>query len=108
MLKLDGLHKHSGKRKSKYAKPRQIIGEYYINFDTQHAKNSCVYYIIRPNFILNQVVNVEKVQKKEKSFQFVIIFHLLQQGRPLIDYECMQGFFRFLKLSKLPKCIGLF
>jgi len=53
MLKLDGLHKHDGKRKCKCAKHGQIVGEYYINFDTQHAKNSRIYYTTRPNFVLD-------------------------------------------------------
>lgn len=60
--KLDGVHKHSGKRKCKRAKPRQIIGEYYNSFDTQHAKNSQVYFTTRLIFVLNQVVNAKKVQ----------------------------------------------
>jgi len=72
MLKLDGLHKHNSQKKSKYAKLGQIVGEYYINFDTQHAKNSLVYCTIRPNFILNQVVNVERAQKRRLASNLLL------------------------------------
>jgi hypothetical protein len=56
VLKLDGLHKHSGRRKCKCAKLGQIVNEYYTNFNTQHVKNSHVYYITWPNYVLNQMV----------------------------------------------------
>jgi hypothetical protein len=63
VLKLDGLHKHSGRRKCKCVKPRQIIGEHYTNFNTQYAKNSRVYCIIGSNLVLDQMVNVERIKK---------------------------------------------
>jgi hypothetical protein len=63
VLKLDGLHKHSGRRKCKCAKLGQIVGEYYTNFNTQHTKNSRVYCTTRPNSVLDQKVKVERVKK---------------------------------------------
>ncbi len=36
--KLDGLHKHVGKKKYKLPKPIYKVGELYINVDNQHAK----------------------------------------------------------------------
>ncbi len=50
VLKLDGLHKHNGKRKCKCAKLGQIVGEYYTSFDTQLAKNFGIHYIIGLDF----------------------------------------------------------
>ncbi len=60
--KLDGVHKHNGKKKCKRVKPRQIIGEYYNSFDTQHAKNSHIYFTTRLVYVLDQVVNAKKAQ----------------------------------------------
>jgi hypothetical protein len=37
--KLDGLHKHSRRRKCKCVKPRPKLGQYYTNFDSWYAKN---------------------------------------------------------------------
>lgn len=36
--KLDGLHKHVGRRKCKLHKPRYKVGEFYISVDNQDAK----------------------------------------------------------------------
>jgi hypothetical protein len=41
--------------------------------------------------------------KKRKYLEFVILFHFLKQGGPLIDYECMQELFVFLKVEKMLK-----
>jgi len=53
MLQLDGLHKHNGRRKCKCVKHGKIVGEYYTSFDTQHAKNSCIYCILGPDSIFD-------------------------------------------------------
>jgi hypothetical protein len=58
--KFDGLHKHSGRWKCKHAKLGEKVGDYYTNFDTQHARNSCIYGIIGPNPMIDQMVNVER------------------------------------------------
>ncbi len=36
--KLDGLHKHIGRRKCILPKPRYKVGEFYISVDNQHVK----------------------------------------------------------------------
>ncbi len=77
---LDGLYKHGGRRKCKHAKPTLKVGGYYTSLHSQHAKNECIYGIIGLDYVLEQVLNAEKVEKKKKYFQFVIFFHLLQQG----------------------------
>ncbi len=86
-----------------HAKPRQKLGEYYTSFDTQHARNSYIYGNTRLDLVINQVLNVKKVQKERKHLQFVTMFHLLIQSKPLIDYKCMQEFFSFLKVERMLK-----
>jgi hypothetical protein len=49
------------------------------------------------------MLNTKKAQKIKNIFNTLPIFHLLKQGRPLIDYECMQRFFEFLKVEKILK-----
>ncbi len=48
------------------------------------------------------MLNVERACR-EKKFQFVIVFHLLKQGKSMKDYECMESFFAFVKVKKVPK-----
>ncbi len=31
------------------------------------------------------------------------MFHLLEQGNSMKDFECMESFFTFLKVEKVPK-----
>jgi hypothetical protein len=38
------------------------------------------------------------IEKKWKFLQFVTIFHLLQKGHPLMDYENMRQLFAFFKV----------
>ncbi len=46
-----------------------------------------------------QVLNAKRVEKKKPLACYC--FHLLEQGKPLIDYECIQGFFQFIKVEKI-------
>jgi hypothetical protein len=39
--------------------------------------------------VIDQVNFGLLIEKKQKLLQFVTIFHLLQQGRPILDYERM-------------------
>lgn len=35
--------------------------------------------------------------------QFAIVFHFLEQGKPMLEYEAIQPFFTFLGVPKMPK-----
>jgi hypothetical protein len=41
--KLDGLQMHVGKRKALIPRPRFLVGDYYINNDSQHQINDRVH-----------------------------------------------------------------
>ncbi len=103
MPKLDRLHKHIGRRK--HTKPRlgSNLGDFYINYDSEHAKNEKIYNTTRFDSIIDQELNAKKAYKKKKNLEFVIIFHLLKQGKPMTYYECMESFFAFLKVGKVFK-----
>jgi hypothetical protein len=49
-------------------------------------------------FVVDQVNFGLHIKKKQKFLQFVTILHLLQQGRPPMDYENMQQLFTFVKM----------
>jgi len=64
--KLDGLYKHSGKKRCKHAKVGLKVGEYYTNPHSQHAKNEHIYGITSLDSVLEQVLNAERAEKKKK------------------------------------------
>jgi len=46
-----------------------------------------------------QMANQRQVEKKRKYVQFVAIWHLLQQGYPMTNFESFKVLFQFLKLE---------
>jgi hypothetical protein len=72
----------------------QKVGEWHTSFECQHTKHANIYHTTGHVYVIDQVVNVRKVvPKKKKILQFATIFHLLKQGRLMMDYECMEGFY---------------
>ncbi len=80
-----------------------MVGESYMNNDTQHQKNEKAYASRGPDSIVELVVNGRKAEKKKQIGQFVAIFHLLKHGRPMTDFEHMRYLFNFLKVNHMPK-----
>jgi hypothetical protein len=62
-----------------------------------------IYDTIGLDFVIDQMLNAKRTCKKKKILQFVIMFHFLKHGKPMIDYECMENFFAFFKVEKVPK-----
>jgi hypothetical protein len=54
--KLDGFHKHNGRRKYKLPRLGQKEGEFYISSDSQHVKNERIYNAIKLDIIIDQVI----------------------------------------------------
>jgi hypothetical protein len=54
--KLDGFHKHNGRRKYKWPRLGQKEGELYISFNSQHVKNENIYNITKHDIIIDQVI----------------------------------------------------
>jgi hypothetical protein len=53
-----------------------------------------------------QLVQVQlgfKGDRARKMSQFAIVFHLLQNERPMLEYESLKELFRFLKMPNLSK-----
>jgi hypothetical protein len=44
-----------------------------------------------------------KSDRVRKLNQFAIVFHLLQNGRPMLEYESLKELFMFLKMPNLSK-----
>jgi hypothetical protein len=49
------------------------------------------------------VVHGRKAKKRQKIVHFVAIFHLLEHGRAMTDFEHMRELFDFLKIHHTPR-----
>ncbi len=65
------------------------IDEYYMNKFFSHVKNERLYAIARKDSILKQVCHVAIGERKKKLVQFFMCFHMLVEGRLVIDFESM-------------------
>jgi hypothetical protein len=48
-----------------------------------------------------------EIREKEKKVNFAIVFYLLKEGCPLMDYGYLKDLFSFLKSKTCPKNLGL-
>ncbi len=62
------------------------MGEFYFVTNITYQKNERLYVAINPDIVLNEILHGVKKQK-QKLLQLVIIFNLLSQIKPLIDYQ---------------------
>jgi hypothetical protein len=83
--KFDSFIKHSSLKKCIVVKPRMVVGAYYVNPNNARVKNEKLYISIRHDTSTSKARKAKK--KKKKYVQFVAIWHLLKQGRPMIDFE---------------------
>jgi hypothetical protein len=70
-----------------------LVGEFYISNDWQHQRNERAYVNRGLDFIVELVVNGGKAKKRKKIVHFVAIFHLLEHGKPMTNFEHMKGLF---------------
>jgi hypothetical protein len=101
--KWDTLKKHGGKRKAKKAIPKLNVkkGQWYVAENCKHLQNERRYArrsIQRP--VIVQLLEV-KGERARKRKQMQVIFHLLQMGRPMIEYEAMKPLLGILGVKKL-------
>jgi hypothetical protein len=102
--KFDTLKKHGGQRKAKKAIPLLKIkrGQWYIATNCRHLINErrhTTRQVQKPISLLLQEVKDERARKRQ---QMAVIFHLLQQGQPMLEYEAIFPLLRFLQIPKLP------
>jgi hypothetical protein len=89
--KFDTLKKNGGQRKAKKAIPLLKIkrGQWYIAKNCHHLINERQYatrQVQKPISLLLQEVKGECARKRQ---QMAVIFHLFQQGQPMLKYEAI-------------------
>ena len=101
--KWDTLVKHSGKRKATKNMALGIKkGQWYVAKNCKHLRNERLY-AARNSVTVAQQLAVVKGERARKRLQFATILHLLQNGRPMLEYAALQPLFTFLDVPKLPK-----
>jgi hypothetical protein len=70
--------------------PRVKMGDHYFLKTNFHVPNKELYFSKSFKTLLQQIIHCAiQVDKKKKIVQFVLIFHLLNHGCPVIDYTTM-------------------
>jgi hypothetical protein len=77
-------------------------GEYYVNKNSINAKNERLYVATRKDSIINQVYHVVIGKMKKKLVQFSTYFHMMVEGKPMIDFECMNKLLHVLDVKNFP------
>jgi hypothetical protein len=97
--KLDSFLKHQGYHKAKESRLKVDASGFFFTKDFFHAKNEECYTAVDHFSILNHLqVNVP-FEQRQKYVQFVVIYHLLENGHPMIDYESLRNLFQLLKVK---------
>ena len=102
--KSDTLWKHDGKRTAKRDLPQFGVkkGEHYIAIQCKHRKNMRLYAAKPPPSVLEQVNFCTIAELRRKRVQFATLFQILQNGRPMLEYEARQGLYKLLGVPDLP------
>ena len=107
IAKSDNLWKHQGRKTALALGHGVPIGHKYLDYNSKHLKNERLFAAIPTDSVRAQVGENTLRDRRKKYVQFATIFHLLQQGRPLTDYEHMYKLFELLKLKNNPTTIGV-
>jgi hypothetical protein len=96
ILKLDGLQKHVVYYKATFARLGVVVSECYMSSSNQHVKNELHYATFHGQvFLVQQIANGDLVENKRKLMQFITIFHLLKQKRPMTNFKGCKELFNF-------------
>jgi len=103
-LKIDNLWKHAKRRKALVV----ILGicgasKYYMSKNFVPAKNERLCAVARKDSIFKLVYHLIVGKRKKKLVQFSTCFHMLVEGRPMIDFESMNKLVHFLDVKNFPK-----
>jgi hypothetical protein len=103
--KWDTLKKHDGNHKAEFFLPMLNVkkGQWYVAKNCRHLLNEQRYHGRKQQVPINQQVQQVRGERARKRTQMATIFHLLQQGCPMLEYESICGLFEFLCASSLPK-----
>jgi hypothetical protein len=83
-------------------RPEIVVRELYICPTNVHVQNKKLYASKGGENVDVQIANGNKVEKINKYLQFVSNFHLLQQDRPMTNFEASKNLFQFLKIENRP------
>jgi hypothetical protein len=105
-LKFDTLEKHA--RKTKVIRNMPHLGkeqkEFYVNKKCSHAKNEVTYSQRNHITIVKHVIQGGlKWEREKKRQQFATILHMLQHGKPMLEFEAMKPLFSFLNVLMNPE-----
>lgn len=102
--KSDTLFKHDGQRIAKKDMPQFNVklGEHYIATQCKHRKKLCLYSVHPPPIVLQQIHLCTSMEARKKKVQFATLFQLLNEGRPMIEYESRIHLYRLLNVPDLP------
>ena len=103
--KWDTSEKHGGKRKAvKNMHGGIFCARWYIAVHNKHLRNERKWAargVATP--VRDQLLKLKRKQAR-KRLQMGMIFHLLEHGRPMLEYEALQLLSEFLEVPKIPKC----
>jgi hypothetical protein len=106
-LKLDILQKHVGCCKIIVATADVVVSEWFYYKDASHNENKRIYTKRGNESILNLVQFDILASYKKTLIQFASRFHLLNQGRPVIEFVMLKDLYNLLRLKNNPKKIRL-
>jgi hypothetical protein len=102
--KWDTLKKHGGKRKAvKNMHGGILCGQWYKAVNCKHLRNERKWAARGVAIPVRDQLLELKGERARKRLQMGTIFHLLEQGRPMLEYEALQPLFEFLEVPKIPK-----
>ncbi len=70
--------------------------------DSIHVKNEHLYVIVMMEIVANQVFHGVVEKREKKLAQFVMCFHMISKGKPMIN-ENMKKLLQFLYVKDCPK-----
>jgi hypothetical protein len=74
-------------------------GIFYYAKDCQHAKNELLYVSRSGESVLDRVMQGMAHEGLKKVIQFVTVFYLVREGKPMLEYESTRGFLQFLQVK---------
>ncbi len=81
--------------------------EFYYSQNCKHAKNDKLHAFRNGQTLVAQLGNGDAGEKGIKVVQFATIFHLLQLGCPMLEYEVIKSLYEFLVVQPLVRNIRL-
>ncbi len=102
VAKLDFLYKHVDWKKAKTNTLEMVEGTIY-NYPNLCIKKMkhCVLYVFIMVWFINWALG--EIGENFKKVQFVILFYLLKEGHPMMNYESLKDFFCFIKIKNVSR-----